>query len=241
MDKIDACQVKIDFDKPLSQTGTYDAEVLMIDQNGERFNSPYLELDVPVASVTLPILKKKTVPVTVDFVNVPQNFDIGTLAYMIEPETIEIAGPVPRINSFMEMHLGYIDLRTLKPDTVILYGVNLPLGYITVNNVQEISLRFDPKNLGEKLLNATDIRIINQPPESNVVIQTKTLYGITIYGPKEELETLTSLDLVAQIDMTEVDNRTGSVTVPVTILLPNNTDSWAYGDNHTAVIIIEKN
>ena len=173
--------------------------------------------------------------------NVPQNFDIGTLNYLIVPETIEIAGPVPSINSFMEMHLGYIDLRTLKPDTVIQYGAKLPLSYITVNNIQEISLRFDPKGLGEKLLNVSDIRIINQPPNSNVTIQTKTIYGVTVYGPQEELDTLTSLDLVAQIDMTEVDNRTGSVTVPVTVLLPNSNDCWAYGDNHTAVIIIEKN
>jgi YbbR domain-containing protein len=240
MDKVSSSKARLEFDKPLSQTGTYKSRIILQDMNGDSFESPYISADVSQASITLPILKKKTVPVSIDFINVPQYFNIGTLSYTIEPDAVEIAGPVPSINGFMEIHLGYIDLRILKPDTMLINPVKLPPGYMSVNNVQEVSVIFNPKDLGEKLLNITDIRLINQPLNSKVTIQTKTIYGVTVYGPSNELELLTSKDLVAQIDMADVDSKTGSMVVPVTVLLPNSEQCWAYGDNHTAVVLIER-
>lgn len=232
-------EVRLSFDKPLTQTGTFESAVLLLDANGNPIESPYLVVDQPVASVTLPVLKKKTVPVTFDFTNVPPGFDVDSLGYFTDPETVEIAGPSASINGFTELHLGYIDLRGLEPDAVKTYNVSLPPGYLTVENIQEVDVVFENPGYTSRRLSTSDIRLINQPPDYNVEISTKTIYDVMVYGPEEEIEQITGKDLIAQIDMTDVDIRIGQATVPVSILIPGSDECWVYGGDKTAVVTIQ--
>jgi YbbR domain-containing protein len=235
---VESCQAQLSFEKPLAQSGTYDTRLLLLDAGGTPIESAYLTLDQQTASVTLPILRKKDVPVTFDFVNLPPGFDLDTLVYSVTPAQIEIAGPSASVSGVTELHLGYIDLRTLSPDLSLYYGTSLPPGFISVENIQEIAVEFDPEGFEKKELNVTDLRLINQPVEYAVSISTRTIYGVSVYGPAEEVARLTAKDLVAQIDMTDADIRVGQVTVPVSILIPSSQSCWAFGDDYTAVITV---
>lgn len=239
MAMVNSCRAQLTFEKPLSQTGTYDTEIILLDAGGTPVEKTYLTLDQSTASVTLPILRKKVVPVTFDFVNVPPEFDLDTLRYIVSPDEIEIAGPSTAVASVTELHLGYIDLRTLAPNDHLYYSASLPPGFISVENIQDIDVEFDATGFEEKVLNVTGLQLINQPAEYDVSISTKTIYGVKVYGPVEEVSKLTPKDLVAQIDMTEADVRIGQVTVPVDILIPTSTSCWAYGDDYTAVITVK--
>ena len=235
---VDSGGVYLEFSDPLAQTTTYNPAIVLHDINGEQVESPYFEYSQQTVAVPLPVLKKKNIPVTFDFINVPQGFDTGSLDYLITPPYIEVAGPVASINSYNEMHLGYIDLRTMEPGDDLYYSVSLPQNYIAVENIQEVNVQFGDEGFDSKVLNVTDIRLINQPNSHNVEILTKTIFGITVYGPKNDVAALTGRNLIAQIDMSDLDLRTGTVTVPVTILIPSSGSCWAYGDNYTAVVNI---
>ncbi len=110
----------------------------MLDENQNEVSSPYLEMSDKKVSLTLPVLKKRTVPFTFDFINVPNDFNLDTLNYEITPEEIEIAGPSTSIANMTELHLGYIDLRMLKPDALMIYELPLPVGYISVEDIGEV-------------------------------------------------------------------------------------------------------
>ena len=56
---------------------------------------------------------------------------------------------------------------------------------------------------------------------------------ITKLLSKSDLELVTAKDLVAQVDMGQIDYKLGQVTVPVEIILNDNETCWAYGTHYT--------
>lgn len=241
METVNSAHVNLSFEKPLSASATYETPVTLKDVDGNEISSPYFEFDSKTVSVTLPVLKKKTVPVTFDFVNVPTDFDLDTLKYVVSPEEIEIAGPADLVASYNELHLGYLDVRNIAPDMHMFYDLSLPPSFISVEGIDELSIQFMPEGFGEKELNidSSGIYIVNLLDDYDVTIQSKSIPNVTVYGPEEELETLTSKDLVAQIDMADADLRTGQITVPVDILIPGKHTCWAYGDRYTARVTVK--
>lgn len=241
MQLVQTAQVKLNFEKPLSASTTYETPVILNDAEGNNIDSPYFEYDNQTVSVTLPVLKKKMVPVTFDFINVPAGFALETLKYQISPEEIEIAGPADLVATYNELHLGYLDIRNIAPDMQMFYNLALPPSFISVEGIDELNIRFIPEGFGEKELNinSDSIYIVNLSDEYDVTIQSKSIPGVMVYGPEGELETLTSKDLVAQIDMTEADLRTGQITVPVDVIIPGKSTCWAYGDRYTARVTVK--
>jgi YbbR domain-containing protein len=172
-------------------------------------------------------------------VNVPQGFDINTIQYTVTPSEIEIAGPPNVVNSMTELRLGYVDLRRVEPGVRFYYSAALPEKVISVGNITEINVQFNNPDFISKELNTSDLRLINVPPDYNVSFATKMLYGVKIYGPKEEINNLTGKDIIAEVDMSDVEVRVGQITVPVRILVPTSGSCWAFGDRYTAVITVK--
>lgn len=64
-----------------------------LDVDGNELELKYVVSDVTEARVTIPILKKKVVPVRLDFMNVPDGFQVDRLKFTLSNEEIEVAGP----------------------------------------------------------------------------------------------------------------------------------------------------
>ncbi|MEG2144101.1 MAG: hypothetical protein RRY40_02100, partial [Oscillospiraceae bacterium] len=99
---------------------------------------------------------------------------------------------------------------------------------------------FKDEKIEEKLLNLTDIRIINQPADYDIMVQTKTFYNVKVYGTAQQLEKLTGKSVVAQVDISEIDLKTGTVAAPVDFVIPDADKCWVYDDDYKAVITIRE-
>jgi hypothetical protein len=139
-----------------------------------------------------------------------------------------------------ELHLGYIDLRMLKPDALLVYELPLPVGYISVEDIGDVTVQFSPEGIDERTLTVSDIKIINIPEEYNISALSKSISNVTVYGPADSVDALTNKDLIAQINMLDVEIKEGQITVPVEILMPSNNNCWVYGDRYTARIDVSK-
>lgn len=240
MDQISKVNVYREFTSPLSQTSSFELPILLENNEGEEIMPDNLEMSNAVATVTLPVLKKKIVPVTVDFIGTPQGFDTDKLVFDVSPSEIELAGPVSTINNLSELHLGYIDIRTLEPQLNLTYAAQLPPGYISVENIQNIDVKFRGDGIEEKILNVTDIRITNQPADYTIAVQTKTFYGIKVFGPKNQLDKVSAKNVVAEINMAEIDLKAGTTTVPVSFVIPDCDGCWVFGNDYSAVITVRE-
>ncbi len=68
----------------------------------------------------------------------------------------------------------------------------------------------------------------NLSADKKATVYTKSLY-ITVVGPEDEIQKLTTDNLSAQIDMSGKQNFTGHTEMPVSISVGNSTSSWVYG------------
>lgn len=242
MEAVQSAGVTLSLDKPISSTTTYDMAIELYDEDDAVVESPYFVYDNRTVTVTLPVLKKKTVPVTFSYVNVPEGFDIDSIPYVLNPEELEVAGPAEALSSLNEVHLGYVDMRDFAPDIDLFYRLSLPPGFISVEGYDELNLRFIPDNFVERELSVENenIYLLNVPEEYEVTVQSRTIAGISVYGPTGVVEELTAKDLVAQIDMNDTDLRLGQSTVLVEVLIPGSNTCWVYGDRYTARITVRE-
>lgn len=234
MEQLSGATAELALEEPISKTATYNVPIKLINDDGDTVESPYFKVSSENTAVTMPVLKKKVIPVTFDYVNIPEGFDTDTIEYTLTPSEIEIAGPEDMLDTMNELHLGYIDMRTLAPDMNMFYNVSLPPDFISVEGIEELNLQFMPDNFAEKELNidSDSIYVINASDKYEVTIQSKSVSGVVVYGPVEQLEKITEKDLVAQINMSKVEYKIGQVTVPVDIVIPGKSDCWAYGSHY---------
>ena len=234
--------VNIEVNKSLTSTETATGTIVLVDQNGNEVTSEYIQKDYDTAEVTIPVLKEKTVPLKIDFLNKPQGFPIEELQYTLSPESIRVAGPQTLVESYNEVMLGYVDFKRLGLNSVETFDVQLPSGFDNLDNIQSVSVEFDTEGYDMASFNISEIRVINEPQNYTVTISegNQRLSNVQIIGPKETLETMTADDLVAEVDMSDREIVTGQIKWPVTIYAPGKGPVWATGD-YTTVIQISEN
>lgn len=63
--------------------------------------------------MNITLYKQKTLPSTVQFTNVPSNFDLSSLKYSIYPESLTVSSPDDSLDSQEKLEIGTIDLSQL--------------------------------------------------------------------------------------------------------------------------------
>lgn len=172
IEKIDHCEVQIEVDSQLSDTVTTSGNIILYDKEGRELPLENYYLSVSKADVTIPVLKKKTLPLKVDFLNVPSGFDLSKLEYEFSTTEIDVAGPTDAIDSKNEIHLGYIDLRTVQPGSSYTFDIVLPNGFLNIKNINTTTCTFQLEEYTTLNLNVTNILPINVPANFNATIQT---------------------------------------------------------------------
>ena len=82
VNKIDRCVINIDTEDELTESFNTSGTVVLLDKNGDPVKSDQLDMDnQDLISVTIPIYKAKTLPLQVEFVNIPRGFPISELSY----------------------------------------------------------------------------------------------------------------------------------------------------------------
>ena len=202
--------------------------------------SKYINLDTSTAEVTIPVLKKKEVPVKVEFLNVPPEFPSDELQYTYSQETIEIAGPEEDIDNLSEIHLGYIDMKELGESGAYPFDVELPSGFINVENIETVVVEFEDHNLTTKNFIIRNITVINEPVNYDITVATRSISGVKMVGRKSVLGSMSAQDIVAEIDVSDREITSGQIKVPVRIYAPTKGLVWASGSYEAIITIKEK-
>ena len=238
--RISQCVVQKNIDQQLTKTYNETLPLVFLDVDGNELDLKYVVSDVTEARVTIPILKKKVVPVRLDFLNVPDGFPIGRLKFNISNEEIEIAGPEELVDRYREIPLGQIDLKSLDLGRTESFTVKLPTGFVNTNNIQSILVQFNSEGMIKKKFNVNNILVQNVPLNYQAKATTKEILDVEVIGPKDTVESLLAGDIVAIVDLKESSSITsGQVELPVKISIPGKGPVWAIG-NYKAIVAIEE-
>lgn len=234
------CIVRGNVDNDISASTVITSEIVLIDGEGKEINNPHLSLSVDSVDVTIPVLKRKTLPVEFTYINVPEGFDESSINYIFSNDTIEVAGPENLIDQWSSVNIGYIDLSELDSTREYEFDIVLPSSFVNVKNITTLIARFVLNDYETDTFVVSDIKLENEPDNYDVSVNTQKISKVTIVGPAEVIANLKKEDLVALIDMSKVDIITGQYKVPVSIYSPQYNNIWAVGEYSVVLNVTEK-
>ncbi|MBQ7816067.1 MAG: hypothetical protein IJ339_01760 [Oscillospiraceae bacterium] len=218
----------------LSQTAVLPAILMFYDENGVELDTAHLSYDSEEFNITVPVLKEITVPVVVDYTNVPDGFDTSLFKVALSQNEITIAVPSRSADSINQFVVGYIDLSTLDFGTPYVFDVTLPSGYKNMKEVEQISATVSFDNMASRSITVTEIKLINAG-EQNVEILTEAINHVEIVGDAKNVKDLKESNVIAQIDMTKVALAQGQQTVEVDIVVTSTKDVYARGTYYATI------
>ena len=218
----------------LSQTTVLPAVLKLYDENGVELDATHITYDVEEFNITVPVLKEITVPVVVDYTDIPAGFDVSTLKVALSQQEITLAVPSRNADGVNQFVAGYIDLSTLELDKAYVFDIKLPSGYKNVKEVEKISATVSPDNLTSKSVSVKEIKVINAG-EQKVEMLTEIINHVEIVGDKEVVEKLTGDDVIAQLDMTQVALAQGQQTVEVEMIIPSTDAAFVRGTYYVTI------
>lgn len=229
VNQIDHCVVSAALDGELSEPHTTTGTLQMFDSKGNRIKNDNLTPSTSNFTVNIPVYMRKTLPLKVEFRNVPNGFPLNELEYSMSSKTIDLAAPSDSIANVGEITLGNIDLRDVDIGSIFSFEVPLATGYQNLSGFTSVLLTFPSENMVKRTFEVSKFSITNPPAEYNVQVVNQVLKNVTIIGQKEIVDKLTPLDILAEVDLLNITVFDGEQSVPVKISVPNKGAVWAYG------------
>jgi YbbR domain-containing protein len=200
------------------------SNVTVYSSNKKPTDMAHMTLKISKVNVTIPILLTREIPFVLGFKNLPAGFDSSNISYTVTPAKVRIAGTTEVVNGISQINLGDVDFLSLDITNTLKYNMQLPAGISDIENVSTASVDVTLKNTTEKTFSTKKISAINVPNNLHVIIKTKTINNIQLYGPSAQIAALANIEAVT--DMSKVTNGVGQYEVPVTIIVPNQTGYW---------------
>ena len=191
------------------------------DANGDKLDLEFSTIDDPIVDVNLTVYQTRELPLSVNFINYPANFDLSTLDYRLSQETMEVSGRPSVVQNLTEITVSDFDLTSFQLDKVYQLQVNLPRGVESRDNLSTVNLTFNTEGLATRTMNVSQIRVINQPANMHIRAIDTRISNVTLVGPQEMLENLSPSSVVAVVDASDLQIAEGRERLAVSIQIPS--------------------
>ena len=231
LDKAVTCTAEVTYSGELTESVTLSTPLRFYTSGGREVKFEYTELEENSVDVTLQVYKMATLPVNVNFINAPRDFDDSVLVYALSRKQLKVAGPAEKIDALSTLSIGTIDLSTFALDKVYEMPIELPTGIHLLDNLSSITVSFDSSKLETKTLNlpSSCVQVVNLSSSYQLTVETERLMNVTLCGPAGSLETLTPEQVVIEIDAEDFAVATGQQNIACRLYVPSNGKIFALG------------
>ena len=233
MNKISSVVALAKVNKTLDVSETFDADIVLYDEQGNQISDEHLTLSINKVKVTVPISKTKTVPVLVDFTNLPNGFDKNSISYSLNYSSVTVIGKPETVDKTESVILSPIDLTAVSP-TANSFDVSakLPEGVRLVDNIEYFNVKLNIDDYSQKVITVSDITC-NGLGSGLKIQNIAEIKNVRICGPKSVIKNIGSA--YAEIDLS--GKTAGQHSVEVNISFKENNNVWAIGTYTTTVSI----
>ena len=213
------------------------------DSNGEQLDLPLVVADIDTVEVTISVLPINTVNLGVNVSNAPSDYPtIG-----ISPSTVKIAGAQDTLDKIEKntINIGTLDFSKLKnKKNTLKYTISVPTGCKVISGETSANVSIDLSSYGMTTVTGKISSKIDASKYSTEFATNNV--ELTVYGPDDVLEDLSSSDVTVIADFTGMldDLQSGnavSLSVPLKVTLSSDYSScWVYGVYTTNVNVTKK-
>lgn len=219
----------------LDKTVTETLQFTLLDENGEPVDTEMLTTNTDVVEVTLNVIKHKSVPLDVEFID-GGGATAKDVSYEIDPQSITLAGDSTVLDALNKIVLGNIDLASIKNSSeVLLFPIIIPDGAQNVSGEEQATVTICIKNKETAVIRATNIAFINTPDGFTPSSMTQ-LVQVTVRASVSDINNISSSSLRVVADMTGC-TQAGTYQVPVTVYIDGYPDAGVIGEYSIAVTL----
>ncbi len=221
--------------KTLSQSETFDASLVLYNQKGKIIKADTLQYSVDKVKITVPVSKRKTVPVNVDFSNTPKGFDKSSIKSTVDHNEVTIIGTPDTVDKIEAITLSPIDISTLtlKSQKFDVTAI-LPEGIRLMDAIESFKVEVDLSNYIEDTITVSKIKFSGLTGGLKTD-KTETIRNVKICGPASVINKLKASKAYADASLT--DKKAGEHIVVANISFEGYTQVWAQGTYETTVTI----
>ncbi|MBR4726532.1 MAG: hypothetical protein IK080_01450 [Clostridia bacterium] len=229
--KITAVVARASVDVPLTENTALDATLVAETRDGSTPNYISFNRASNVAHITVPVYKKATLPATVSFSGIPSAYlDQLPFTVTVEPASAEFGVTESRLDGIDSFEIAKIPFSSLTAGTnVIEIKASELTGGIVVDGTEKFTVTVVAEGMKAVTLAApASLNFPNVPDGMSAKTESIHFEEITLVGPAEKVDALTTDSIVLDADLSTVpEGTTGTVAVPVTV---TGDDYWSYGE-----------
>ncbi len=228
VNKVKKVIAQLSLSDSLTSNKSSDAELIPLDENGKS-DFKYLTLDKNKVSLTIPVLRLKTVDTSVTFKNAPDDLVLTPLKFTVSPAKESFKILVDEYDKTTSYSVGTIDFKTISPVNHVFtfLAENTDLSEQSKTESFVVDVDVSALSLEYFTLASNKIKINNTTSAKYIVSGLDK--SISVVGTAENLKNITVDDISAELDLSDLEIRPGqTVSVPVDVSVKSK-NCWIYG------------
>ncbi|MGN1002283.1 MAG: YbbR-like domain-containing protein [Oscillospiraceae bacterium] len=236
--EVDHAYVQVDRED-LDKTLTFDSTYQLVDKEGELIDSDEISLEMDTVSVTVPVISIKTVDLTLDFIY-GNGVTKDNVKYTIDPESITLTGDSQVLAGRNNITLDNIDLSEIDGVYTETYSIVIPNDTEIVEGPKEATVTIEIVGLATRTVSISrnNLSFTNLTDGFEAEIISDSLDNVKIRGKESVLNSISTSNIYAVADLSELGNTTGIAAVPVKIYIDGTADAGAVGAYGTYKIYV---
>lgn len=229
VEQISHAYAYVDTSGNLKNSETFDATLKIVDDKDNAVR--YLTTDAEeTITVTIPVYKLTTLPVTVNFSNTPSAYISKAPKFTISPKTIQVAVDPDKLSDMKQIAVGTIDFSKIESGstTITLKASDMTEG-VPLDPDDEFEVTVNVGNLSTRTITVRNpkVKVTNNATDFTVKPISEPI-TVTLIGPEEELSELTASSITFTADLTGKEVETGTALLTLTPSVSSET-CWCYG------------
>ena len=236
---VDYAQVVVSQEDELQETYSGERPIQLVGFDGSILDTKALKLETNVDSayVTLPVVKLKEVPLTVEIVEGGGARE-SNARVEIEPRSIMVSGSEEALDGIKELSLGQVELYKVFSQDTFTFPIQLNTSLENVSGITEATVTVKISGLTTRTLEVDNIEFINQPEGCTVQPVTQSRL-VQIRGEEEAVNAVIPSQISIVADLKGAAS--GNQTIPVKVYLNGSSDVGVVGGDYNIVVNIKRN
>ena len=227
--KIDKILAKAQTEKDLTKTQTYQADIVAVDQYGNEIQN--IEIDgADDFTVTITVFKMASLPVSVEFTNIPDGMSQEQLNITYSVNSLNIAGEPSAVDKMDSVVIGTIDFSELKnAENRFEFDASSIAGIKIRSKISSIEVKVDLSSFKTKTITlpVSAVEIVNST--GLTVTPLTQSVTVTVAGISDSVNNIRVSDISATVQLDDKTNAGEGQKLDLTVKVVNQSGMWVVG------------
>lgn len=212
---VDHAYVTFGKDQVIQSTYSVDTGFLLVDANNVPVSTVDLKVSPDTIRATLPIMEVREIPLNVGILEGAGATATNT-KITIEPKTITLAGDSAAFSGLNQIVLDTLDLTDFSSVYSATYPIQIPNGLVRITGATEAKVTVEIIGVETRSFQVTNFAWTGASEDMDIEVLSENL-EVRLRGPSEILDLLDEESVVAEMDLSELKDTTGTHMVSVKI------------------------